>query len=287
MNVASELAQSLECVVLALDRDEDLAGRGKGVHGDQSERGRAVDEDVVEVVDDRLDRPPQFEFPAEGRHELDLRTRQCDGGRSNEEVLQRCRLDAVLEGGVPHEDVVHRLFEVAGVDPEARRGVSLGIEVHHENPEPQLGERGTQVDRGGRLADTAFLVGDRDDPGKRIPRTRLCRGSLLGCDGDRLGERIRRSLLPGQRGRWGWGFLLRFGLDGHRWRSEGGGRLRSCRGCRGPDRSLDHRGDRNLLGSGTVPGPPATQVTTGVGDAEGGAGFDVVRLGSPHHSLFL
>ena len=57
VDVAQELAQALEGVVLALDGDEHLVGRGQAVDRDQAERRRAVDEDVVEVVDDRLERP--------------------------------------------------------------------------------------------------------------------------------------------------------------------------------------------------------------------------------------
>ena len=44
-----ELAQPLEGVVLALDRDQHRVGRGQGVDGEQAERRRAIDEDVVVV----------------------------------------------------------------------------------------------------------------------------------------------------------------------------------------------------------------------------------------------
>ncbi len=59
-DVAQELAEAFEGVVLALDRDEDLGGRGEPVHGEQAERRRAVDVDEVVVVADLLEGPPEL-----------------------------------------------------------------------------------------------------------------------------------------------------------------------------------------------------------------------------------
>ena len=46
-DVAEQLRETLECVVLALDRDEHLARGDERVDRQQPERRRAVDEDVV------------------------------------------------------------------------------------------------------------------------------------------------------------------------------------------------------------------------------------------------
>ena len=48
-------------------------------------------------------------------------------------------------------------------DPHARRGIALGIEVDDQDPVVELGQRRAEVDGGRGLADTALLVGDRDD----------------------------------------------------------------------------------------------------------------------------
>ena len=56
LDVAQELAQALQGVVLALDRDQHLGGRGQAVDGQQAERGRAVDEHEVVVVADLVER---------------------------------------------------------------------------------------------------------------------------------------------------------------------------------------------------------------------------------------
>jgi hypothetical protein len=49
------------------------------------------------------------------------------------------------------------------IDTQRRRGVALGIEVHHQNARTVQGERGSEVDRGGGLPYAALLVGDNHD----------------------------------------------------------------------------------------------------------------------------
>ena len=58
-----ELAEALEGVVLALDRDQHRVGGGEGVDGQEAERRRAVDQDVV--VAGR--RSPRAQRPAAAR----------------------------------------------------------------------------------------------------------------------------------------------------------------------------------------------------------------------------
>src|SRR5207248_3608751 len=58
-DVAQQLPQTLEGVVLALDRNDDLACRSQAVDGQQSKRGWTVDEDVVEISLDVLQGPAQ------------------------------------------------------------------------------------------------------------------------------------------------------------------------------------------------------------------------------------
>ena len=57
VDVAQQLAQALQRVVLALDRDEHLGAGDQRVDRQQAQRGRAVDEDVVQRLLVRLDRP--------------------------------------------------------------------------------------------------------------------------------------------------------------------------------------------------------------------------------------
>ena len=80
-DVAEQLAQPLQRVVLALDRHEELLGGGERVHGQQAERGRAVQEHEVEgVLLERLDGLLQPQLARELAHELDLGAGEVDRG---------------------------------------------------------------------------------------------------------------------------------------------------------------------------------------------------------------
>ena len=167
LDVAQELAEALEGVVLALDGDQDLPHGGEGVQGEQAEGRWAVDEDVVVVVFHRGQGRAQPQLPRHGRHQLDLGAGQVQAGGGHEEVAHLAGLDAVLDGHVVQQHVVHRGVELPDVQAEAGAGVALGIEVDDEDPQAPFGQAGAQVDRGGRLAHAALLVGHGDDP--RIP----------------------------------------------------------------------------------------------------------------------
>ena len=58
IDVFEQLAEPLEGVILALNRDNYLTGGGEAVHRDQAERRRTVDDRVVERVVERFDGPP-------------------------------------------------------------------------------------------------------------------------------------------------------------------------------------------------------------------------------------
>ena len=75
--------------------------------------------------------------------------------------------DAVDEG------VVGRRGAAGVVDRQRGRGVALRVEVDDQHPQPALGQRDGEVDRGRGLADPALLVGDHHDAGARRPRQRL------------------------------------------------------------------------------------------------------------------
>ena len=75
-DVGQQLAEALERVVLALDRDQHLAGSDEGIDRQQSERRRAVDEDVVEVdvalPEEGVERRSQALLAGHERNQLDL-----------------------------------------------------------------------------------------------------------------------------------------------------------------------------------------------------------------------
>ena len=115
VDVAQELTESFERVVLALDRHQDLGGRRQGVDRQQPERGRAVDEDVVVVVEHLVDGSLEPQLAAERRHQLDLGAGQVEAGRGHEEL--RVPPSASMQssrGTSLQQDVVHRRLAASG-----------------------------------------------------------------------------------------------------------------------------------------------------------------------------
>lgn len=68
----AELSQSLESVVLTLDRDEHRVGRGEAVDSKQAKRGRAVQKHVVIGRGHPVKRDLQSGLPGEHADQLHL-----------------------------------------------------------------------------------------------------------------------------------------------------------------------------------------------------------------------
>ena len=183
--------------------------------------GGAVDEDEIEVVHYRVDGPLEFHLPAEGGDQLDLDSGQIDGRRGDKQILHARRLYAVLHGLVPHDHVVHGNLEIPGVDPQAGRGVALGIEVDDQDAIADLGQGGPEVDRRGGLAHTSLLVGDGNHPRELSRGGPLPIEQRVGVRTDRRRPHLRlhRPFLHLHHGRPR-GFRRRPGLRGYRLRDD-------------------------------------------------------------------
>src|SRR4029450_10683593 len=80
-----QVGDAFEREVLAVDRNEDRAGRDERVEGQQAKRRRRVDEDVIELGTQRVDEPPQTSFAFTKRHQLDLGSGQIAVGGDERE----------------------------------------------------------------------------------------------------------------------------------------------------------------------------------------------------------
>ena len=160
-----QLRQSFEGVVLTLDRNEDRIGRGQCVHRHESERWRAVQQDVVVVVCNGGDEACEAALPLGEWGKLDVGARQSYRGWNDVESLDASWHRNVGEArGVNHR-VVDGALDLGLVEPEPAGGVALGVQVDDENALAGEGQICRQVDHRGRLADAAFLVG----AGNRLP----------------------------------------------------------------------------------------------------------------------
>ena len=161
--MATSWVRPFQRVVLALDRDQHGVGAGEGVHGQQPERRRAVDEDPVPGVAlrgdararagarARLDAASSTSAPASAIDEGTTR-RPSTGDR---DVERR-------EWAVVDERVVDRSVEGRAIDPEAARRVALGIEVDDEDAITGESQIGCEIDHRGGLPDAALLIGAGD-----------------------------------------------------------------------------------------------------------------------------
>ena len=128
-----ELAQPLQRVIFALDGDDDAVRRGERVDRKQPQRGRAVDEDIVELPAHLVKGALQDLFAALLGDELHFRAREVDvRGQDGE----RCKLggEQVLFAVLSlDEHLIDGLFQRALGKAEARRGVALRVDVDEQH----------------------------------------------------------------------------------------------------------------------------------------------------------
>ena len=127
-----QLGQSFQRVVLTLERDQHGVGGGQGVHGQESERWRAVDEDVVVAVGDLAHEASQATFPGLDRCQFDLGAGQGDGGWHDVEA-EWARHDEPVEGVLVDDGVIDRAFEERAIETEPARRVPLWVQVDDED----------------------------------------------------------------------------------------------------------------------------------------------------------
>jgi hypothetical protein len=150
--VRMQLPDALERVVLALDGDQHLIGGDQRVHRQQAERRRAVDEDDVVGVADRLERLAEQHLAGEGRDQLDLGpARSIEDGTTSSPGPPSRR--ASVDGHRVDEHPVGAGIALLGAQPEPRGGVALRVEVDDQHPGAELRERRSERDGGRRLPD--------------------------------------------------------------------------------------------------------------------------------------
>src|SRR3989441_1722751 len=171
--VVQEL-HALHAEVLALERDDDLVRGHQRVDAEQAEGGRAVDHHEVVLVLAGRELLLEEGFAAHLRDELDLGAGELDV-RGDEVDPEVAVLDDVAEGDLGiEEQVIKRELDLIGLlEAHVDRQVALRIEVDEEDTLAELSERASQVHRGGRFANAAFLVGNCDDSAQTVARP-LC-----------------------------------------------------------------------------------------------------------------
>ncbi len=165
-----ELRQAFEGEEFALQRHHHRIGGGERVDGEQIERRRAIDQHIgggVRIVGARgavaSQRVAQFIGAVGVAGDFQLDPEQVHGRRRDGEARHRGRHGDVAQGFFPDQHLVARGDAGFAVDAEPGRGVALRVEVDDENPLADRGQRGSEVDGGGGLADPALLVRHDED----------------------------------------------------------------------------------------------------------------------------
>jgi hypothetical protein len=104
----AELPQSLQGVVLTLDRDEHGVRGGEAVHREQPKRRRTVEQNEVILHAGRGKRGLQSRLPRHLSDQLDLRTGQVHRGRHDGHVVDGRLHERGGEGSAVPEAVVAR-----------------------------------------------------------------------------------------------------------------------------------------------------------------------------------
>src|SRR5437762_6300906 len=94
--------------------------------------------------------------------DLDFYASQIEVGRYDKQLITPRRENLFRNRRTAEQRLVKACF-LQSLQAERTGGVSLWIKINKQNAMAQFRERGSEIDGRGRLADTAFLVSDRDD----------------------------------------------------------------------------------------------------------------------------
>src|SRR5512140_578469 len=158
-----ELRQSLESVVLALDRDENGVGCGEHVDGEEAQRWRAVDEYVVVAIDNGREGIVHGELSMIAVDQLDLCAGEvwCGGRYVQVSELDGAK-DDLFERKLTDEGVVDRAAEVFAFQANAAGRVPLRVSINEQCSLLGYCQACCEVYRCRRLAAPALLICDRD-----------------------------------------------------------------------------------------------------------------------------
>lgn len=166
VNGVEELGKAFQRIIFALDRDKDGVRGGEHVDGEESERGRAVDEDEVIAIADWGEGFAHSELSIGAIDELYLGAGEVGSSGRDVEVRElNCAEDDFVERALADECIVDGAPERFACQADSAGRVALWIAVDEEGVLFGDGEAGGEVDCGGGFPDPAFLVCNCDDSG--------------------------------------------------------------------------------------------------------------------------
>jgi hypothetical protein len=155
--------ETLQGVILALNRNEDFVGCRQRVGHQYSERRRAIEKHELEfdLQSERLEDFAKLEHMFVHACHFHLGARHVEISWNGEKVWNACGDDKFVHGTGSNHRLVEALSSKLG-QGERAGSVSLGVEVGQEDANAALGERSGEVHGSRRFSDSALLVCNGD-----------------------------------------------------------------------------------------------------------------------------
>lgn len=160
---AGQMTETLQREKLALQGRNDTIGGNQRIQGKQPETGRAVDQNVVVVIDKWLQRRLKALFPVINTDQFDFRTDQFRTGRNDLKIVDTAVLDERGSITFTHQQGVGAELSRIVIHTQPGRGISLRVQIDKHDARAILSEGGGEIDGGRGFANPAFLVGDGQD----------------------------------------------------------------------------------------------------------------------------
>ena len=185
-----QAGKPFEREVLALHRDQHAMCGGQGIQGQQVQRGRTINQDRVVAITELVELFLEPMLTRQRVHQLDFgRGQIAAAGQQVESALGLD--DGILNRRFLKQHIAAVRFCGALVDSSGHRRIALRIEIDQQHTTTRLGQRSGEIDGSSRLADSAFLVCNRNDACHELVRTASTR-SLR-----RMMTRCRSASRPG------------------------------------------------------------------------------------------
>ncbi len=160
---AHQLRHILRRQIVRLDGDKHIIRRGQGVDDQHTQRGAAIQQNIVIVPLHAVHILPQDCFPAHHVHQPHLHGGQAAVSRNKVKALMVVHDLRVVTGHCPSHNVVHGVGkgqgQVVGFALAQHFGqITLGVYVQQENFFPVQRKTGPQVVDGGAFANAALLI---------------------------------------------------------------------------------------------------------------------------------
>ena len=117
---------------MGLNGDEQFSGGAQGVEGEQAERGRAIDEDVVAGLIIIVDGVAEDDFSPDDGDEFLFGGGEIEAGWQEEKIIADGQ-QGICQIGRLGKDFVGGKGNIGGINAQVSGQVCLGVEVHQDD----------------------------------------------------------------------------------------------------------------------------------------------------------